>query len=150
MGTGGATRHGGITQGWQMSPWKDGPMVRMAPWQDIPMVRMAPWLGCPFSLPRTTEWFELEGTLKSHLVQLPCNEQRHPYLMHKARLMMTPNHLSPLSYDTSCPGPQHTKQHMNLPQWAAISTQNCREVNNQNQSSCSNPACCSPADAVLH
>ena len=23
----------------------------------------------------STEWFELEGTLKGHLVQLPCNEQ---------------------------------------------------------------------------
>ena len=27
-----------------------------------------------------TESLELEGTLKGHLVQLPCNEQGHPQL----------------------------------------------------------------------
>jgi len=29
---------------------------------------------------RIIEWFELEGTLKGHLVQPPCNEQGHPQL----------------------------------------------------------------------
>ena len=28
----------------------------------------------------STEWLQLEGTLKGHLVQLPCNEQGHPQL----------------------------------------------------------------------
>ena len=39
---------------------------------------------------RIIELFELEGTLKGHLVQLPSNEQGHPQLHQKLR---APSHL---------------------------------------------------------
>ena len=46
------------------------------------------------SLPEITLLFELEGTLKSHLVQLPCNEQGHLQLHQVAQ--------SPIQPDIEC------------------------------------------------
>ena len=37
------------------------------------------------------EFLELEGTFKGHLVQLPCNEQRHPQLDQVAQGLIQPH-----------------------------------------------------------
>jgi len=34
------------------------------------------------SIHRIVESLELEGTIKGHLVQLPCNEQGHPAVLY--------------------------------------------------------------------
>ena len=41
---------------------------------------------------RIVESFELEGTLKGHLVQLPCNEQGHLQLHQSAQRPIQPDH----------------------------------------------------------
>ena len=37
------------------------------------------------------QWFELEGTFKGHLVQLPCHEQGHPQLGQVAQNPIQPD-----------------------------------------------------------
>jgi len=44
-----------------------------------------------FEYHRIIEWFELEGTLKGHLVQLPCNEQEHLKLHQGAQNPIQPD-----------------------------------------------------------
>ena len=39
---------------------------------------------------RLTDLFELEGTFKGHLVQLPCNEQGHLHLDQDAQSTVQP------------------------------------------------------------
>ena len=43
---------------------------------------------CKIENHRTTELFELEGTLKGHLVQLPCSEQGHLQLNQVAQSLV--------------------------------------------------------------
>ncbi len=40
---------------------------------------------------RIIESFELEGTFKGHLVQLPCDEQEHPQLDQVAQSHIQPD-----------------------------------------------------------
>ena len=52
----------------------------LASWEDaFPLVDEGdPTISCCAGDHRITEWFELEGTFKGHLVLLPRNEQGHP------------------------------------------------------------------------
>lgn len=50
---------------------------------------------------RTIEWLELEGALKSHLVQFPHNKQGHLFI--SVALLWTPSHRSsPLLPQSAC------------------------------------------------